>query len=70
MATLLLADGAHPKIVQDRLGHSSVAIALDLYSHVSPAMQSEVAARLDKIIGDASTKPARERKCTNASLLT
>ncbi|MGE5271524.1 MAG: tyrosine-type recombinase/integrase [Thiohalocapsa sp.] len=32
-ATALLAAGAHPKVVQERLGHSSVALTLDLYSH-------------------------------------
>jgi len=35
MATLLLATGVHPKVVQDRLGHSSIQMTLDRYSHVS-----------------------------------
>jgi integrase len=38
-ATILLKNGAHPKIVQERLGHSSVNVTLDVYSHVLPNMQ-------------------------------
>jgi Phage integrase family len=40
-ATHMLASGVHPKIAQERLGHSSVGITLDLYSHVLPGMQAE-----------------------------
>lgn len=43
-ATLMLRQGIHPKIVSERLGHSSVAITLDTYSHVLPGLQ-EAAAR-------------------------
>lgn len=46
-ATHLLASGVHPKIAQERLGHSSVAITLDLYSHVLPGLQADAAARVD-----------------------
>jgi integrase len=42
-ATLALEAGVHPKVVSERLGHSGVAITLDLYSHVSVHMQSEAA---------------------------
>jgi integrase len=47
-ATQLLSAGVHPKIVQERLGHSSIRLTLDLYSHVSETMQEDAAARLDK----------------------
>jgi integrase len=47
-ATLLLKGGVHPKIAQERLGHSSIAITLDLYSHVLPGMQREAAQFLDQ----------------------
>ena len=47
-ATLLLKGGVHPKIAQERLGHSSIAITLDLYSHVLPGMQREAAQLLDQ----------------------
>ena len=46
-ATQLLADGVHPKIAQERLGHSSITTTMDLYSHVTDTMQADAAARLD-----------------------
>jgi len=42
-ATMALAAGFHPKVVQERLGHASISITLDLYSHVSPALHGEAA---------------------------
>jgi integrase len=47
-ATQLLASGVHPKIVQERLGHSTITTTMDLYSHVSETMQSDATARLDQ----------------------
>jgi integrase len=47
-ATQLLGSGVHPKIVQERLGHSTIAVTMDLYSHVSETMQSDATARLDR----------------------
>ncbi len=38
-ATLLLREGVHPKIVQERLGHSRIEVTLDTYSHILPGMQ-------------------------------
>jgi integrase len=46
-ATQLLASGVHPKIVQERLGHSTIAVTMDIYSHVTATMQSEAVAKLD-----------------------
>ena len=46
-ATLMLMTGVHPKIVQERLGHSSIAVTLDAYSHVVPGLQA-AARRLDE----------------------
>jgi integrase len=46
-ATHLLANGVHPKVASERLGHSKVGITLDLYSHVLPGMQADAAARVD-----------------------
>ncbi len=48
-ATLMLLKGVHPKIVSERLGHASVGITLDTYSHVLPSMQSEAAAAFDEL---------------------
>ena len=42
-ATMMLKQGIHPRIVQERMGHSSIAITLDVYSHVTPGMQQEAA---------------------------
>jgi integrase len=49
-ATQLLLNGVHPKVAQERLGHSSVGITLDLYSHVLPGMQEDAAAKVDAAI--------------------
>ena len=46
-ATQLLASGVHPKIAQERLGHSTITTTMDLYSHVTETMQSDAATRLD-----------------------
>ena len=49
MATILLAAGVHPKIVQERLGHSNIAVTMDTYSHVLPSMQQDVARKLGEL---------------------
>jgi integrase len=49
-ATLALHAGVHPKVVQERLGHSNIAITLDIYSHVIPAMQTDAADRVAALI--------------------
>ncbi|MBA2726291.1 MAG: tyrosine-type recombinase/integrase [Actinobacteria bacterium] len=50
-ATALLAAGEHPKIVQERLGHSSISVTLDIYSAVLPNMQRDAVERLAAIMG-------------------
>ncbi len=50
-ATLLLSAGTHPKLVSEMIGHSSIAITLDTYSHVIPAMHQEAAATMDRLFG-------------------
>jgi integrase len=49
-ATKLLSSGVHPKVAQERRGHSSVGITLDLYSRVLPGMQEDAAAKVDAAI--------------------
>jgi integrase len=61
-ATHMLASGVHPKIAQERLGHSSVGITLDLYSHVLPGMQAEAVARVDDALQSALQKLAAKPK--------
>lgn len=52
-ATLQLLQGTHPKVVQERLGHATISITLDTYSHVVPSMQREAAAKMDELVGEA-----------------
>ena len=54
-ATLMLGRGIHPKIVSEMLGHSTIGITLDLYSHVTPTMQQQAAAAMDDLLRD--TRP-------------
>jgi integrase len=49
-ATLLLAAGENPKVVSERLGHASITLTLDVYSHVLPTMQQAAAERLEKLL--------------------
>jgi integrase len=49
-ATLLLTKGVHPKIVQEMLGHSSITITLDTYSHILPNMQEKAVKAMDDIL--------------------
>jgi len=49
-ATLLLKGGIHPKIVSERLGHASIGITLDTYSHVLPGLQERAAGRFDEML--------------------
>jgi integrase len=53
-ATLLMQGNVHPKVVQDMLGHSTIVLTLDTYSHVIPGMQDEAAKEMDKIFGFCS----------------
>jgi integrase len=56
-ATLMLQQGIHPKVVQERLGHSNISMTMDIYSHVLPSMQDEAADKIDELISliDVST---------------
>jgi integrase len=47
-ASLMLKQGVHPKIVQERLGHASIQITLDTYSHVEPGLQEAAANLFDE----------------------
>lgn len=53
-ATLLMMQGVHPKVVSERLGHSKVAITMDVYSHVLPTTQKDAASRFDQMFSAAS----------------
>lgn len=50
-ATLMLLAGIPAKVVSERLGHASISITLDTYSHVLPSMQDDAAAAMDRLLG-------------------
>ena len=53
-ATVLLEAGAHPKLVQDLLGHSTVALTLNTYSHVTVGLSREAARTMDAVLSTVS----------------
>jgi integrase len=50
-ASLLLAQGVHPRVVMEMLGHSTIALTMNTYSHVIPALQREAADTMDTLLG-------------------
>lgn len=63
VATLLLTDGVHPKVVASLLGHSTIQITLDTYSHVTPGLARQAAEHLQQLVANSianSTHAPRE----------
>ncbi len=59
-ASQLLRAGISPKVVSERLGHSTVGITLDVYSHVLPGMQEEAASKVETALRKAmEQRPAK-----------
>jgi len=50
-ATLLLTEGVHPKVVSEMLGHATITLTLDTYSHLLPVMHAQAAATMDALFG-------------------
>jgi integrase len=50
-ASLLMAQGVHPRVVMETLGHSTIAMTMNLYSHVVPALQRDAADRMEALLG-------------------
>ncbi|HYY41834.1 MAG TPA: phosphoribosylformylglycinamidine synthase subunit PurS, partial [Pyrinomonadaceae bacterium] len=79
-ASLLLAANVHPKTVSERLGHGSVIITLDVYSHVLPGIQAAASEQLEQILagdtpathqrGQEQINESRPRQMSDAKLLT
>ena len=46
----MLQQGIHPKVVQERLGHSDISLTLNTYSHTLPSMQEEAAEKMDELL--------------------
>ncbi|HPJ20585.1 MAG TPA: site-specific integrase, partial [Actinomycetota bacterium] len=64
-ATLALQSGVHPKVVQERLGHSSITITLQTYSHVIPSMHEDAAETVASMIRaakDPKVVPLRDAR--------
>jgi integrase len=57
-ATLLLKAGVHPKVVQERLGHESITLTMDTYSHVLEGLQGEAAAKIGGVLGRLANRKA------------
>ncbi len=49
-ASLLMSQGVHPKVVQELLGHSTIGMTMDVYSHVLPSMQQDAIGKLNDIL--------------------
>jgi integrase len=64
VASILLVRGIHPKVVSDMLGHATIALTLDTYSHVIPSLQQEAASVVAAAVLDpaASTPPQASPK--------
>jgi integrase len=50
-ATLLLRANVNPKVVSEMLGHASIALTLDIYSHVLPDMQQDATVAMERVLG-------------------
>jgi integrase len=58
-ATHMLGSGVHPKIASERLGHATVGLTLDTYSHVIPGMQEDAVSRIDAAFASAVGRTVR-----------
>jgi len=50
-ASLLLSQGVHPRVVMEMLGHSTIALTMNTYSHVIPELQREAADKMEAVFG-------------------
>lgn len=58
-AALLIELGAHPKAIQERLGHSSITVTMDVYGHLFPALNEALTERLDEVFTGARSRRQR-----------
>jgi integrase len=61
-ATLLLAQGVHPRVVMEILGHSSISLTMNTYSHVIPVMQRAAADQMDEVLNPVAAKLAASQE--------
>jgi integrase len=60
-ATALLSAGVHPRVAQERLGHASMAITMEIYSHVTKRLEDDAAAKIDEAFGSSFGSNRRQR---------
>ena len=58
-ATLLISQGAHPRVVMERLGHSSIQITMNTYGHLFPSEDEATSNRLEQVFQQASANVSR-----------
>ena len=58
-ATMLISEGAHPRVVMERLGHSSISVTMDTYGHLFPTEDRATIDALEKAFRDASSNISR-----------
>jgi integrase len=58
-ASLLLAQGVHPRAIMELLGHSSITVTMNVYGHVMPAMMRDAADKMDAILGTTPSQTVR-----------
>ena len=71
-AALAIAQGAHPKAVQERLGHASIRLTLDTYGHLLPGLDERLCDDLEEAHFEAlaaCTRPANGGRCRGATTL-
>jgi len=66
-ASLLLERGENPKVVQELLGHSSIAVTMDIYSHVIPGLKEKAVAKLNDILKCGSSE-TRDQDCSKIAV--
>jgi integrase len=57
----MLQQGVHPKVVQERLGHSQISLTLNTYSHVLPSIKEEAGQKLDDLVMPVAITLDKER---------
>lgn len=65
-ATLLLIAEENPKVVSERLGHSTIVLTLDAYSHLLPTMRQGATARLEKLLYDKASPKDTDKEGTGS----
>jgi len=66
VATILIAMGIHVKVIQELLGHSNIALTLNIYGHALPSMQAEASEKWDDLFGEQDERGATVKLKANS----